>query len=220
MDHIEAEYLCHYGVKGMKWGVRKKSDRVSIADRRINRLDKKIAKNDKRISKLSSKKHGTARYATIRDLKYVNDYNKASKDYISKKQAYKSAKGTSKEASAKQAMRSSKLRKQAAYNKASGYAEGSALAGYLGYGKSARGSYIRSREMGRGRVNSALRATGKQTAINVGKTAAAVAGVATVGYLLNNRQTNWYGNGSSKSIGSLPASDIINAKHVKVRTIK
>ena len=41
MNYETASYLCHHGVKGMKWGVRKKSDKVPF---RTNRQAKKDAK--------------------------------------------------------------------------------------------------------------------------------------------------------------------------------
>lgn len=88
----------------------------------------------------------------------------------------------------------------------------------MGYGSSARGSYYRSREEGRGRVNSALRATGKQTAITLAVNAGSAAVVAGGKYAVNSYLKKKVGNGST--IASLPAHEILEAKHVKVRTIR
>lgn len=52
MDHtMQNDQLCHYGVKGMKWGVRK-SDRVrSWKQRQHNRLDNYTRKDQTRFDK-------------------------------------------------------------------------------------------------------------------------------------------------------------------------
>lgn len=47
--------LYHYGVKGMKWGVRKDRIKTGVRNYQINRSNKKIAKYDKKISKTESK---------------------------------------------------------------------------------------------------------------------------------------------------------------------
>lgn len=52
------DFLMHYGVKGMKWGVRKERDKTPRKSRKERKADKAQAKYDKRastFSKLSSK---------------------------------------------------------------------------------------------------------------------------------------------------------------------
>ena len=221
MDYETASYLCHHGVKGMKWGVRKDKNRVSTSrtDRKIARIDKRIAKNEARINKLSSKKHGTARYADIHSLKMINDVERARKTELSKKQAYKDAKQSGKGVKrAKQQYKNAKNYRQLQSIDRRNSIIRTKMVNDLGYGKSARGSYYRSREKGRGRVNSALRATGKQTAINLAVAAGTSALVAGGKYAVNSYLKKKVGNGST--LASLPAHEILEAKHVKVRTIR
>lgn len=54
MRNYQEEFLCHYGVPGMKWGVRKKefkSNYTKSYENRANRLTKKAAKYRKKTSR-------------------------------------------------------------------------------------------------------------------------------------------------------------------------
>ena len=53
---MSQEYLAHYGVKGMKWGVRKNPDRAYAKSvNKLRKLDKKQARVDKKRQKLTKK---------------------------------------------------------------------------------------------------------------------------------------------------------------------
>ena len=87
MNYETASYLCHHGVKGMKWGVRKDKNRVSTSrtDRKIARIDKRINRAEKSINNLRSKKHGTARYEKMHFLELDNKVRRAKKTELLKK---------------------------------------------------------------------------------------------------------------------------------------
>lgn len=93
-------YLEHYGVLGMKWGVRKdpeKAYRKSM--NKLSRLDKKVAKREFKSAKLlmkSTKKEEKA-FRTTNEKRYVKRTAKALKyKRKSAKQLYKSKKAQKK----------------------------------------------------------------------------------------------------------------------------
>ena len=85
MNYETASYLCHHGVKGMKWGVRKKSDRVktSRSDRKRNKIQSQY---DKELSRFKRKAE-VYKDAPEANKKYWQKISKMStRDYI--KEAY------------------------------------------------------------------------------------------------------------------------------------
>lgn len=98
MNLISEDYLMHYGVKGMKWGVRKDQRVVDAANRRkevgANRVkaENKLTKYNLRHPTASF--YGSKNYNTWKKLdnnltKANKDYNKANKDYYDTKQTVK-----------------------------------------------------------------------------------------------------------------------------------
>lgn len=102
--------LMHYGVKGMKWGVRKKRDPVQTSDLRRKYDDTKAAKKtaDKEYNKAFNKAYRYSQYHPISqyvgkkqkaesDRRWEDAANKA-KTYVTAKNAYKDAKKERKQA--------------------------------------------------------------------------------------------------------------------------
>ena len=57
MDYETASYLCHHGVKGMKWGVRKKSDRVKIDRQTRKQMRKDMRRYSEQETNRANKKY-------------------------------------------------------------------------------------------------------------------------------------------------------------------
>lgn len=82
------DYLCHYGVLGMKWGVRKRRNKP-LSKRRIKRVeklekyrDKKIRQNEEKVSKYKQKLD--YKLQDIDDLKRYGVKSRAYDDYVRK----------------------------------------------------------------------------------------------------------------------------------------
>ena len=57
MNYETASYLCHHGVKGMKWGVRKKSDRIKIDRQTRKQMRKDMSRYSEQEQKRADKKY-------------------------------------------------------------------------------------------------------------------------------------------------------------------
>ncbi len=131
------DYMYHHGVKGMKWGVRKKIQSVNPNQRTL---------------------FGTN--AVGRNRRAAKQHNIAIKNRVTvAKSKYKSAKNSNNINSIKTAKSELKRAKSARRKNLAGRAVTQAL----GYTDSGRGSYYRNRQQGRGKVTSALRSYGRQT---------------------------------------------------------
>lgn len=78
MKAISEEYLAHYGVLGMKWGIRRLEKKVSRAKasgntKRVNKLNKRLAEQ-KQIQKLElHNKLFLTRAATLANIRMMSD---------------------------------------------------------------------------------------------------------------------------------------------------
>lgn len=61
METIVEDFLTHYGVKGMKWGVRRTPEQLGRASRRVERSAKKDAKENARAQMFYGEGAGTRR---------------------------------------------------------------------------------------------------------------------------------------------------------------
>lgn len=132
--------LYHYGVKGMKWGVRKKRDSAS----KINPNNRTLfGENAVGRNRRAAKQHNIA----------IRNQKEAAKQNL---HAAKQTKNEKKIAKAEQEYKQAKSarRKNLA---------GRAATQMMGFTDSGRGSYYRNREMGKSVVESALNAYGRQT---------------------------------------------------------
>lgn len=191
---MNEDYLIHYGVLGMKWGVRKKQPITSKS------------------TSGSSRKIANAHNRELRD-----NYKNSKKEYKSAKKTYKQAKKGKIDVSvqdAKKNLNNSKASYQYHANKYSQNINNRQSMSMLGIGKTAQGTYYKARNNGKSKTNAALRAVGKQSAINLGKTAASIAGTAAVTYALSRVMA-----GGNTSLKQLPVSSIIEVKKFKVKTI-
>ncbi len=142
------DYMYHYGVKGMKWGVRKAQSYVTSAG---NAADRTLSNPNNRTL--------FGENAVGRNRRAAKQHNIATRERVtSAKSTYKSAKKSgskTKLSSAKSELKSAKSarRKNLA---------GRAATQMLGFTDSGRGSYYRNRELGKGKVESALNAYGRQ----------------------------------------------------------
>lgn len=186
----DSDYLIHYGVLGMKWGVRKKQPITSKS---------KIG---------SSRKIANAHNKEIRDA-----YKNSKKKYKQAKKVYKqSKKGKNDITIAESKKNLNAAKKSYNYNsqRYSSNINNRQAMNVLGIGKTAQGTYYKARNNGKSKINAGLRAFGKQSAIHVGRAAAGVAGSLAITYLLSKSVA---GNTSLKQ---LPASSIIEVKKFKV----
>lgn len=94
------EYLEHYGVLGMKWGVRKDPQKAyQKSMNKLKKLDKKVQKREAKSAKfaLKSAKKEEKAFRTSSDRKYRKQTRKALRyKRKSANQAYKSKKATAK----------------------------------------------------------------------------------------------------------------------------
>lgn len=136
------DYMYHYGVKGMKWGVRKT---VSTA-----------------ISTASSNPNNRTLFgenAVGRNRRAAKQHNIAIKNQVtSAKSTYKSAKKSGNKAAVSSAKADLKVAKSARRKNLAGRA----ATQMIGFTDSGRGSYYRNRELGKSKVESALNAVGRQ----------------------------------------------------------
>ena len=135
--------LCHYGVKGMKWGVRKAANLTGKAARNTtNSLQGRTAFGENAVGR-------NRRAAKQHNLEIKRNYQNAK------------AKVKSKEIS-----RFSKEYRQAKGARVKNLA-GRAITQQMGFTDSGRGSYYRNRQMGESKAKSALKAMGRQTVTNL-----------------------------------------------------
>lgn len=83
MEHYQAQYyneaLLHYGVKGMKLGVRRRQRQTA---RRVKKLDKRVDKLQKKQQKEEirrTKKAGSRKVARLQAVKQVRKQNRRRK---------------------------------------------------------------------------------------------------------------------------------------------
>ena len=130
------DYMYHHGVKGMKWGVRKKIQSVNPNQRTLFGAN-----------------------AVGRNRRAAKQHNIAIKNRVTvAKSKYESAKNSNNVNSIKTAKSELKRAKSARRKNLAGRA----ATQLLGYTDSGRGSYYRNRQLGRSKVTSALLAYGRQ----------------------------------------------------------
>lgn len=140
-------YLQHHGVKGMKWGVRKKVDAVGV-----NVKGKRYGVTKGDVTAFGANAAGRNRQTAKRhNLKIKEDYQTAKNERRQAASAYRQARSAYRQA------RSARVRNLA----------GRAVTQTMGFTDSGRGSYYRHRAAGEGKVTSALKAYGRQYVTNV-----------------------------------------------------
>lgn len=139
--------LYHYGVKGMKWGVRKPVYKVA-------NLTGKMARN------ATNSLQGRTAFgenAVGRNRRAAKQHN------LEIKRNYQNAKARVEN---KEISRFSKEYRQAKSARVKNLA-GRAITQQMGFTDSGRGSYYRNRQMGESKAKSALKAIGRQTVTNL-----------------------------------------------------
>lgn len=150
--------LMHYGVPGMKWGVRKNRERAARTGRRIERQQSKLNKAAGKRGKenfLYRNTVGDYRRGQIKRLENIQANQKAKANYLENKNA-----------STKSQLRTSRVNRltRNSYGKITGNTYG------------ARGAYDRYKKSGNDTTTALLKAGGKMLV-----TSAAVGATATVG---------------------------------------
>ena len=139
--------LYHYGVKGMKWGVRKAVNKAA-------NLTGKAARNTTR----------SLEGRTLFGENAVGRNRRAAKQHnLEIKRNYQNAKAKVKN---KEISRFSKEYRQAKGARVKNLA-GRAITQQMGFTDSGRGAYYRNRQMGESKAKSALKAMGRQTVTNL-----------------------------------------------------
>lgn len=153
--------LYHYGVKGMKWGHRKKIESgvkkaAGMARRGANELSDTL-KNPNQRTLFGENAVGQNRRAAKQHNIAIRNQKETAKQNL------QAAKKTKDKKQIKQAKQEYKSAKSARTKNLAGRA----ATQILGFTDSGRGSYYRNREMGKSVAESALNAYGRQTVTNL-----------------------------------------------------
>lgn len=154
---MDSQYLVHYGVAGMKWGVRHDKPKLGTSQRtqaKIDTINAKIKKHDSNF--LVRNTINDFRRGRINDLKRKAAHRKAKETYKAQKAAGKST------AQSKAHLRLARM------NRVAGNVAAPAI---FGPNTSARGAYTRYRQQGSSSTAAALKSIGKTAVVGLAATA-------------------------------------------------